>query len=147
MEVIINYDQQIEDWKLENNVMKFVGSNTINYQHALGISPQDPNEPECCYFNVWIERNVENSNNGIVFSTKTFNCYKVKNNGKAPTVKFYFDLLDKATFEFAKMFNERKVGTNISNHRISIPQIEDFKTEIQQTIDFWERNIRDSGLN
>ncbi|SHM99659.1 hypothetical protein SAMN05444387_3732 [Flavobacterium pectinovorum] len=55
MEVINNYDQQIEDWKLENDVMKFIGSNTINYEHALGISPQDPNEPECCCFNVWIE--------------------------------------------------------------------------------------------
>jgi hypothetical protein len=147
MEIISSYNQQIEEWKIENDVMKFVGSNTINYEHALGISPQDPKEPQCCYFNVWIERNVDNSNNGVVFSTKTFNCYKVKNNGKTPTVEFYFDLLDKATFEFAKMFNERKVGTNISNHKIPIPQIEDFKTEIQQTIDFWERNIRDSGLN
>lgn len=147
MEVINNYNQVIEERKLENDVMKFVGINSTSFNYSHGISPQDPNDSDCCYFNVWIETKVENSNNGTVFSAKTNNCYKVRNSGKTPTVEFCFDLIDKATFEFARMLNSRKVGTNISNHKISIPQIEDFRDEIQQIIEFWERNIKDTGLN
>lgn len=147
MKVTVSYSQQIQEWKLENNPLKFIGSNEGNYGHEFGISPQDPNEPDHCYFNIWVFKKIENKDNGTVFSARTFNCYKVKNEGKNPTVEFYFDLVDKATFEFAKMFNERKAGSYISNDKIPIPQLEDLRPEIQQTIDFWERNIKESSLN
>lgn len=146
MEIITQYDTALEKWELKK-LIKFKGRNTESHNHEFGISPQDPNEPDCCYFNVGVEKTIENSDNGIVFSAKTLTTFKVRNNKETPTIEFCFDLIDNGTFEFAKVFNERKKGTHIFDKKVPIPQIEDFRTEIQGAIDFWIRNIRDTGLN
>jgi len=103
MEVVIKYDTQFEEWKLEDH-LKFIGENTENLLHEFGITPQDPNEPDCCYINVGLQKTIENSKNGQVFSAKATTTFKVRNNGETPSVEFCFDLLDSGTFEFAKIF-------------------------------------------
>ncbi|TDP61558.1 hypothetical protein [Flavobacterium dankookense] len=146
MEILHKYETEIEEWFLKD-LNQFIGSNTDNLEYEFGISPQDPNEPDCCYFNVGIIKTIRNSTNGIVFSAKVNTCFKVRNNNKIPTIEFCFDIIDSGTFEFAKIFNDRKKQTHISNKNIAIPMIEDFRNEIQKTINFWLRNIRNTGIN
>ena len=146
MEVITKYDTQLEKWELKENI-KFIGSNTDILNHEFGISPQDPNEPNCCYFNVAVEKHIRNEDIGIVFLAKTSSCYKVRNNNKTPTIEFCFDLIDDGTFEFAKIFNKKKKNTYVFDKKVPIPKIEEFRKEIQESIDFWVRNLRSTGLN
>ena len=146
MEVVLKYDTEFEDWKLEN-YLKFKGTNTENLIHEFGISPQDPNEPDCCYFNVGLQKIIDNAENGRVFTAKATTTFKVRNNNEIPSVEFCFDLLDSGTFEFAKIFNIKKNGTYISDKKIPIPQIENFKVELETAINFWVRNIRNTGIN
>ena len=146
MEIVLKYEIEIEEWKL-NEVEDYDGINTEKLIHEFGISPQDPSEPDCCYFNVGIIETIENTENGIIFSSKANTCFKVRNNNEIPTIEFCFDLIDSGTFEFAKIFNIKKLNTIISNKKIPIPRIEDFREEIQTAINFWERNIRNTSLN
>lgn len=146
MEIVLKYEIQFEEWILKN-LNEFIGTNTENLIHEFGISPQDPNEHDCCYFNVGLIKTIENSKNGIVFSAKANTCFKVRNNNEIPTIEFCFDLIDSGSFEFAKIFNERKKNTHIFDKKIPIPMIEDFREEIQTAINFWLRNVRNTGLN
>lgn len=146
MEILHKYETEVEEWLLKD-LNQFIGSNTENLVHEFGISPQDPNEPDCCYFNVGIVKTIENLTNGIVFSAKVNTCFKVRNNNDIPTIEFCFDIIDSGTFEFAKIFNERKKQTHILDKNIPIPMIEDFRNEIQTAINFWSRNIRNTGIN
>ncbi|WP_395048654.1 hypothetical protein [Flavobacterium sp.] len=146
MVIVQKYDIQIEEWSLED-FRKFEGENQENLIHEFGISPRDPKEPNCCYFNVGIQKTIDNSKNGRVFSAKATTIFKIKNDNQIPSVEFCFDILDNGTFEFAKFFNERKQNTYVFDKKIPIPQIADFRKELESVISFWDRNIRNTGLN
>ena len=82
----------------------------------------------CHVLSVWIEKIMKNeTTNTVVFYSKTYSCFKVKNNYQKPTSEFYFTLIEKATYEFAKQFHQRTQNTNISHHKIQKPSFLQFK--------------------
>lgn len=93
-------------------------------------------------FNVWVEKKVTNkTTNTVVFYAKTFNCFKVKNSFQKPTSEFYFDLIDKATYDFALQFHQRTQNTNLAHNRICKPSLLQFKEIIERTINIWDEKI------
>lgn len=147
MEIVKEYPIQIENW-IHLPPEKFMGLISDNgYNYILGITPEDPNELECCYFNVWVEKKMTNeTTKTIVFYAKTFNCFKVKNDFKTPTAQFYFSLIDKATYEFALQFHQRTQNTNLSHHKIQKPPFSQFKDEIDKTIEIWDKKISNKNF-
>src|SRR5260221_844000 len=114
MQIVKEYPVQIEYWT-HLSIDKFMGVISDNgYNYILGITPEDPNEPECCYFNVWVEKKMTNETTStVVFYAKTYSCFKVKNDYQKPTDQFYFTLIDKSTYEFALQFQQRTQNTNL----------------------------------
>lgn len=145
MEIVHVYDIDF-NWNLED-FRKFEGTNQENLIHVFGISPQDPNDPDCLYVNVEIQKVIDNDKFGRVFTATGTTTFKVRNNNQIPSVKFCFDLLDAGTFEFAKAFNAKKTGTYVFDKKIPIPTIEDFKLELENIIDNWNKIIRHTSLN
>ena len=143
MQIVTEFPIQIEHWT-HLPLDKFMGViSDSGYNYILGITPEDPNDPECCYFNVWIEKTMKNeTTNTIVFYSKTYSCFKVKNNYQKPTSEFYFTLIEKATYKFATQFHQRTQNTNISHHKIQKPPFLQFKEEIEKTIEIWDRTAR-----
>lgn len=143
MQTVKEFPIQIEYWT-HLPFDKFMGVISDNgYNYILGITPEDPNDPECCYFNVWIEKTMKNkTTNTVVFYAKTYSCFKVKNSYQKPTPEFYFTLIEKATYEFALQFHQRTQNTNLSHHKIQKPPFLQFKDEIEKTIDIWGRTAR-----
>jgi hypothetical protein len=143
MKIVTNFPIQIEHW-MHLPIDEFMGVISNNgYNYILGITPEDPNDPECCYFNIWVEKKMENkTTNKVVFYAKTFSCFKVRNNYQKPTSDFYFNLIDKATYEFALQFHQRTQNTNLAHHRIQKPSFLQFKDDIEKTIDIWDRTAR-----
>jgi hypothetical protein len=143
MQIVKEYPIQIEHW-VHLPIEKFMGLISDNgYNYILGITPEDPNEPECCYFNVWVEKKMTNeTTKTIVFYAKTFSCFKVKNEYQKPTVQFYYSLIDKATYEFALLFHQKTQKTNLSHHKIQKPPFQQFQDEIEKTIEIWDRTAR-----
>lgn len=143
MQIVKEYLIQIEHWT-HLPIDKFMGLISDNgYNYILGITPEDPNEPECCYFNIWVEKKMSNeTTKTIVFYAKTFSCFKVKNEYQKPTAEFYYSLIDKATYEFALQFHNRTQNTNLSHHKIQKPLFQQFKDEIEKTIEIWDRTAR-----
>lgn len=146
MEIIIQYPTVIEEWRHED-INKFIGHNSMNLNHDLGITHQDANEPECCYFNVWVKHEIDNSTNGIVFSAITYSCFKVRNNNQVPNVEFYFDLICRATHDFAIIFYHRTKKTNLEGHKIPVPVLDNLRDNIQNCIDIWNKTTRNISLN
>lgn len=146
MNVTQQFDIKIEKWE-QQGMDKFIGANNEWLNYTLGITPQDPRFPDCCYFNVWVEKTIENSKNGVVFHAKTYNCFKVQNNGEKPTIEFFFSLIEAAGFEFAKMYHLRVEGTNLAHHKIPKPTIEGLRDDIRYCIDTWDKTIRNTSLN
>lgn len=145
MKIVIEYPLQIEYWT-HLPIDKFMGHIADNgYNYILGITPEDRNEPECCYFNVWVEMKMTNDTTStVVFYAKTYSCFKVKNDYQKPTAQFYFNLIKKATYEFALQFNKRTQNTNLFHHKIQKPPFLQFKNEIEKTIEIWDRTARNS---
>lgn len=143
MQIVTEFPIQIEHW-VHLPLDKFLGVISDNgYNYILGITPEDPNDPECCFFNVWIEKTMKNeTTNTVVFYSKTYSCFKLKNNYQKPTSEFYFSLIEKATYEFAKQFHQRTQNTNLSHHKIQKPPFLRFKNEIEKTIEIWDRTAR-----
>lgn len=147
MEVIQKYPINIEHW-VHKPGDKFHGLLSDNgYRYIFGISPEDPKDDEVIYFNIWIEKIIKNeTTNDVVFYAKTYSGFKVRNKNQKPTPQFYFNLIDEATFDFAKQFYQRTKGTNISHHRIPKSKIEPLKSDIEKTIEIWDKTIRNSSV-
>lgn len=146
MEVIIQYPPKVEQWQHEPDE-KFLGHSSESMIHILGITPPDASNRDYVYFNVWTAMETENSQNGIVFSGKTYTCFKVRHKNHVPSVEFFFDLVQKADFEFAKIFYSRTQGTNLLGHKIPKPRLENLRADIQKCIDIWDRTIRNISLS
>jgi hypothetical protein len=147
MEIVKEYPIEIEHW-IQLAIDNFIGLISDNgYNYILTITPEDPKELECCYFNVWIEKKMTNeTTKTIVFYAKTFNSFKVKNDYQKPTAEFYFSLIDKATYEFAMQFYQRTQNTNLSHHKIQKPSFFQFKDDIEKTIEIWDRKISNKNF-
>jgi len=146
MKVITQYDTQLEIWQ-HNLVKDFMGQNKDRVSYILGITPPDPNDPICYYFNIWVERKYSNQNHDVVFHSRTYTCFKVKHNNHVPSVEFFFDLIEKAFYEFAKIFHTRTRHTNPLHHKTPKPRLEDLKEYIQKCIDTWDKTIRNMSMN
>lgn len=137
----------IEHW-LHLPFERFIGYLADNgYNYILGISPEEPQDNECCYFNVWIEKKIENiTTKQIVFYSKTYSVFKVRNKFKKPTIEFYYELIEKATYDFALKFNLRTKGTNLSTYKIHKPKLDELRSDIEKTIKIWYENIRNESI-
>ena len=93
MKVITQYDTQLEIWQ-HDLVKGFMGQNKDGVSYILGITPPDPNDPTCYYFNIWVERKYDTQNFGVVFYARTYTCFKAKHNNLVPSVEFFFDLIE-----------------------------------------------------
>jgi hypothetical protein len=80
--------------------------------------------------------------NGDVFKAKTESIFEISYRHDAPTVEFLFDLINKATFEFAKIFHSKVQGTNLVYQQILKPKINDLRENIQEVIDYWDRQAK-----
>ena len=131
---------EIEVWKHEALEM-FLGSNRDDFYYELGITKPDIFS-KCFYFKVRIRLTYTNQFNGIVFSAVTSSIYEIKYDKEAPTVSFLFNLINAATFEFAKIFHEKTRQTNLLHRKILKPKLSELKDVIQQQIDDWDAPAR-----
>ena len=143
MNVQIAYPIIIESWK-HLSMDKFIGSTTDNgYNYILGISTEDPNEPTSCYFQVWVEKKIVNDyTKEEVFYSRTYNVFKIRNDFKKPSPEFLFDLIDKATFDFTLIYNQKTANTHLQHHRIQKVKFDDIYSDIRKTIDIWHNKVR-----
>jgi len=146
VKLIKQYDIKVEQWR-HDDAEKFMGANRNWFNHSLGITPPDPRNPDFCYFNVWVERTYKNERNGIVFHAKTYSCFLVQHNNRVPSEEFYFDLIEKATCQFGKIFRQRTRQSNLLDQETPDPQIKSLKDDIQNCIDIWDRTVRNTGMN
>lgn len=147
MNTICQYDTEIEKW-LHVNVEKFIGQ---NFEHEiiyeLSISEQDPQDPDCCYFNIWVEKKIDNLENGTVFHAKARTTFKVQNNKEKPPVDFFFNLIELSTSEFEKIYYHRTQKTNLAAHKIPKVAFVALREDIQKCIYIWDMTIRNASLN
>lgn len=143
MQIDIEYPIRIEHW-MHLPFEKFMGSISDNgYNYILGITSEDIKDPECCYFNIWIEKKMINeTNDTIVFYAKTYSCFKIRNNYQKPSSEFYFGLIEKATYDFALQFHQRTRNTNLAHHKIPKPSLSQLRNDIEKTIEIWNRTSR-----
>ena len=143
MQVIESYPIEVEHW-LHLPINHFTGVICdYAYNYILGISPEDPKDPKCCYFNVRIEKKMTNETTGqTVFYAKTFSCFKVKNNYQKPTAEFYFSLISEATNNFALLFQRSTQSTNLAHRTIRKPVYSTYRKSIEKAIDIWDRTVR-----
>ena len=147
MKVIHNYDTQIKEWKHEP-IEKFMGKNSeIEFKLGLGISAREPRNPDVCYFNVVVQRKIENQVHGEVFKALIQKTFMVEVGNEKPSVEFYFDLIEKTTYEFARIFHQKIENTNLQGRKTQKPNIQELRPEIQAEIDRWYQTIREAGLN
>jgi len=147
IEIVEQYPIQIEEWS-HLPLKQFMGILSENEcDYLLAISEENPDEPECCNIYIGIERYVINeTTNQRVFFAKTLNCFKIKNSFQDPTVEFFFTLIEKATFEFAKEYHKRTRISNLRYHKILKPSFKNLKNEILKTIDLWKKTSKNSYL-
>jgi len=128
---------------------KFLGLISDNgYNFIFGITPQDPKDPNFCYFNIWIEKRMYNeTTKEIVFYAKTYSAFKVKNLNQTPSSQFFFSLIEKATYDFAVQFHEKTKNTNLGHHKILKPQFSDLKMEIDITLEVYNTRIHEPEFN
>ncbi|RYD88326.1 MAG: hypothetical protein EOP50_19275, partial [Sphingobacteriales bacterium] len=132
----------ILEWQQES-FEKFMGAN-INYE--VGMSR--PDLDSTFYFAVRVNMVYENQFNGKVFQAKTEMAFHIGYRHSTPTVGFLFNLLDQATFAFAKVFHERVQQTNLRYHQVPKPQLEAVRETLQQAIDDWDasaKRFKESG--
>lgn len=147
MKIIHAYDIEIKQWKHEP-VEKFYGENSeIEFQLGLGISARSPENPDICYFNVVVQRKIENRNHGEVFNALVQKTFMVEVGNDKPSVEFYFDLIEKTTFEFAHIFHKKIQNTNLQGRRTQKPDINELRNSIQNEINVWDRTFNKTGLN
>lgn len=147
MDIIEKYPIQIDHW-VHKPIDSFTGLLSDNgYNYILGITPEDPIDDEIIYFNVWVEKIIKNkTTNDIVFYAKTYSAFKVKNRKAKPFTKFFFNLIDNATQDFAQLFHQRTSETNLSHHRIPKVKIEHIQDDINKAIDIWDRELRNNSV-
>jgi hypothetical protein len=147
MKIKMSYPISVDRW-IHLPPEKFFGLNRDNqYTLIFGITPEDPLDLTCCYFNVWVEKEVKNETTGeIAFYAKTYSVFKVNNEFKIPTADFFFSLVCQATRDFAELFYTRTNGTNLEGHKIKKPQFSEYQEDLQKTIDIWSKKYRNSHL-
>lgn len=142
------YLPDIMEWKHEEQ-SAFMGNNQDFQPHyILGITPPDPTDSNFVLMNVFVEKEVKNiTKNTIPFFAKVYYCFRVRNEGRTPTAEFYFALIQQATAEFQHLFDERVKGTNLEVSKIQPPNWQALKSDIQKTIDIWDRLHRNISLS
>jgi RES domain len=143
MEIAYYYPSKVEHW-IHLPMEQFIGLNADKeHNYILGITPEEPKNSTYCYFNVWIEKTMVNeTTQTTVFYAKTYSCFKVRNNYEKPLAPFYFDLIEKATHDFALQFHQRTQKTNLTSHKIRKPRLTELIEDIEKTIDIWDRTAR-----
>lgn len=147
MEIVTQYPIKIEHW-IHMPIKEFNGLiSDSGYNYIFGITPEDKEDSECCYFNIWIEKKMINeTTKKVVFYAKTYSGFKVRNRFKTPTSQFFFELVQRATYEFAFQFHQRTSKTNLSHHKIKKPQFLIIRDDLEKTINYWDENYRNSAL-
>lgn len=143
MQINKRYPIKVEHW-VHLPYDKFMGLLSDNgYNYIFGITPEDPNDKQCCYFNIWIEKKIVNeTTKTVVFYAKTYSGFKVRNKFQKPTPELFFELIENATQDFALQFHYRTQNTNLSHHKIRKPQFGELRGDIEKTIDIWDKTIK-----
>ncbi|HZY37295.1 MAG TPA: hypothetical protein VFE53_11635 [Mucilaginibacter sp.] len=126
---------------------KFLGSFQISIRYELGITKPDI-LTSIFSFSVKIIMTYLHQLNAEVFKAETESNFDISYRHDAPTVEFLFELIDAATFEFAKIFHSKVPGTNLTYHKILKPKINDLRKSIQEVIDYWDgpaKKFKESG--
>jgi hypothetical protein len=136
MELQEKYPAIIEEWKHEG-IEKFMGGNTSHMNFELGISKPDIYN-SCVYFMVKVRLVYTNDFNGEVFHAVTSTTFRISYGRDSLSVPFLFELVDKATYDFAEIFHERKQKTNLFTRKIERPVLDEMRDTIQAAIDVWD---------
>ncbi|TCC92418.1 hypothetical protein EZ428_11910 [Pedobacter frigiditerrae] len=138
MDLKETYPVVVEQWK-HDGFEKFIGHNSSHMNYELGLSHADIFD-RCFYFMVRVRRVYENQFNGQVFLGVTTTTFKIGYNfGESPSLQFLFDLVEKATYDFAEIFHYRKQQTNLLHHKIEKPILKEIENTIQGIIDIWDQ--------
>lgn len=145
MKIIQKYPIDIEHWG-HAPIQDFTG-HTNDYEHIyiFGITPEDPNSPDCIYINIGIEKKIINTTTDkITFFAKTVSTYKIKNDFEIPTVQFFFELVVDATYDYAKEFYTRTRHTNLATRKTKKPMLQELKGDLEHTITIWKEKYMNS---
>lgn len=147
MEIVTAYSPQVKKW-IHQSIDKFMGYSSQFREYTLGISPNDPQDATCCYFNVGIREGVKNTTiNETVFLGEVLFTFKVRNNNRVPSCEFYFDLILEAAKMFQLIYQQKTLQTNLQHRNLPVPQFSELKADIQNCIDTWDTAIRKNSLN
>ncbi|MES2650547.1 MAG: RES domain-containing protein [Bacteroidota bacterium] len=138
MEVKEVYPAVVEQWK-HDGFEKFMGHNSSYMNFELGLSNADIFD-RCFYFMVRVRRVYENQIHGQVFLGVTSTTFRIGYNfGESPSVAFLFNLVEKATYDFAEIFHYRKQQTTLFHHKIERPVLQEIEDTIQGIINIWDQ--------
>jgi hypothetical protein len=140
MKIKTVYPIEILEWRVEP-LEKFLGSFNRNISYELGITKLDIFN-NSFHFLVRVFLTYVHQVNGEIFKAKTESSFEIGYLYDAPTVEFLFDLINKATIEFAQNFKQKVLGTNLTYHQISTPKIDELRESIQAVIDYWDARAK-----
>jgi len=140
------YPTNILEWT-HKPFEKFLGSFQSDIHYELGITKPDI-LTSAFHFSVKVIMTYRHQFNGEVFKAMTESNFEIGYCHDAPTVEFLFELVDNATFEFARIFHSKVQGTNLMHHKILKPKVNDLRKSIQEIIDYWDapaKKFKESG--
>lgn len=146
MKLIHQYPTKIENHKHEP-IEKFFGHNQEILSPIYGLTPQDPQNPTCIYFNSGFMLESKNANNGQVFLFKTLTTFMIDNSNESPTADFLLPLVQIAFKEFTTLLSSKIKGTNLQHHEIKDIDINIHKKNLKDSISKWEKIIRKTSMN
>lgn len=146
MKLIHQYPTQIEK-HVHEPIDKFMGQNQEILYPIYGLTPQDPKNPTCIYFNSGFMLETKNSTHGQVFLLKTLTTFMIDNSNQSPTDDFLLPLVQTSFREFTKLLTEKIKGTNLQHHKVKEINIQVHKKNLKDSIDKWGKMIRNTSLN
>jgi len=130
---ITKYTPKIEKWRFDETI---IGGKMVikTYFSTIGLSPFDPADPECIYFNISPTREIFNeTQNQHLFFGKVIFTYKIRIGNNPITVDLVFNLMNESMKEFASIYNNKTNNTIINHHEIEVIKLSDHKDAIQDT--------------
>ncbi len=140
------YPPTIEKWVFNDISIDGIKIES-NLGYAFGLTPPDPNEPSCIYFDVTVIKSLLKETKEVVFDSEYRMFFKIQNNGFAPDSEFLFSLVDHATEQFATYYHEKIKYTNLQYTRVKKSTFEVVGPFLEQVLSTWNLAIRNTSLN
>jgi hypothetical protein len=146
MKLIHKYEVAIEEY-LHLDFKKFYGQTQEKMNYILGLTPQDPQNPTCIYFNAGFIIETINSSNARVFVLRTRTTFMIDNSGKKPTVDFLLPLVKIAYQDLCEVHAQKVKNTILHHHIVPVLNEIAISKNIQNCIEIWQMSIRNTSLN